>query len=376
MEQTTERNFGELINMVRVIDLTEDNSEDNAQIANNASLVASTARTIRGIAPAQPITHTGGSGGSPVFDVRDYGWESISTPVKEQNVIKALRGANLNWSVLPRPITVDGEIVKGRFANVRSDLPPGQNVLEIVGSKYKIVQNRDALEFVQDVIGTGEVVLERAGTFNGGKTVFLQGSTQGLTVGGDKIAPYVIFSNSHDGTSCVQVALTAIRVVCKNTLALALKTAPRIWSVQHTKSAESRMKAARNAGNFIGNYLTELPAFIERLQDTPVNGTQFATIAERLFPIPAATPTNRTAVSNAASQRAIFDIVYNETKDLKQFKETAWGVYNAYTDMISHSTPMRASERFAENRFARNLGGRDHERAQGIIAQVVGGIDY
>ena len=73
---------------------------------------------------------------SPVFDVRHLGWENISTPV-ENNVDAALETSHLNWTVLPRPVIVDGCPVPGRFANVRSDLPPGHNVLGIVGSKYQ-----------------------------------------------------------------------------------------------------------------------------------------------------------------------------------------------------------------------------------------------
>ena len=306
---------------------------------------------------------------SPVFDVRGLGWESFTTPVPN-NVTSALEAARLNWSVLPRPVIVDGEIVPGRIANVRSDLPPGSNVLEIVGSKYKIVQNRDAFSFVQDIISNDVVNLTRAGTFNNGKTVFVQGETKGLKANGEDIQPYVIFSNSHDGTSAVQVALTTVRVVCKNTLALALATAPRVWSIMHTKSAEARMKAARESMNFIGTYLTELPRQITSMSESTITDDDFEIVAAKLFPIPKRTDSNLTKITNATIAQAKFRMIYYNTPDLKKHIGTSWGVYNAYSDYVSHIQPIRESARFEENRFATNLRGMNMTRAQTIIEEM------
>lgn len=368
--------------MVRIIDIPagfelpetdEQNEELSQRIANSANTTAPANASL--VPNAAPIIHTGTihASGSPVFDVRDYGWEHITTSVKEQNVIAALEAGHANWSVIPRSVIVDGEIVKGRIANCRSDLPPGSNVLEIVGSKYHIIQNRDALAFVQDVLALGNVRLVRVGSLNNGKTVFLQGSTEGITVNGDKIDPYVLFSNSHDGTSAVQVCLTGMRVFCKNTLALALKNAPRIWSVMHTKSADERMKAARESMDFIATYLEALPRAIEHMQETPVSDAQFEKIANILFPIPISNGKNTTAVTNAANRQAIFEAAYRNTPDNAQWIETAWGVNNAFTDVESHSEPLRVSQRFEENRFARNMNGRKLERAQAVIMQVATG---
>lgn len=313
-------------------------------------------------------------GRSPVFDVRNLGWENISTPVGN-NVDLALEESHLGWTVLPRPVIVDGCPVPGRFANVRSDLPPGSNVLEIVGSKYHIVQNRDGLSFVQDIINNGAVTLENAGMFDGGKSVFLLAKTEGLAIGGEKIQPYVIFSNSHDGSGKVKAALTTIRVVCKNTLSLALKTADRVWSVTHTKAAVDRMNAATASMDFIGTYLTAYPATVERYMETSVSEAQFADITNRLYPVPEATKNNATSVRNAKAAREIFETVYAETPDLRAWNGTAWGVLGAYTDVLSHREPQRTTQTFEQNRFARNaIHGIDTERAQAIIMQVATGV--
>ena len=327
-------------------------------------------RPIEGDAGIPPIAVSANpamkASGSPVFDVRDFGWENISMPVPN-NVEQALGSAGLNWLVERKPVFVDGETVPFRWANTRSDLPPGKNVLEIVKSKYKIVQNYEALGFVQDVLNIGNVQLERAGMFGGGRTVYLLAKTTGLKIEGDEILPYLLFSNSHDGSSSVRVCLTTIRVRCKNTLAIALAQAPRIWSVPHTKSATERMKAAQESMNFIGQYLTVYPMFVERMAETSIGEKGFAMIAEELFPIPEPTKTNAKKVEASTEAREMFEQIYNETPDLDHIRGTAWGVYNAYSDYVSHKPALRQTENYEVNRFIDNFVGAKLEQAGRII---------
>ena len=316
-------------------------------------------------------------GKSPVFDVRGFGWEGISVPVPN-NVAQALEFGHLNWLVEKRPVTVDGKLVKGRVANVRTDIPqkdtdeyhPG--VLEIVGSKYQIVQNFEAYAFVQDVLNTNTVRLERAGSFNGGKVVFLQASTRGITIGGEPIQPYLTFVNSHDGSGKVKVFITSIRIGCRNTLAVAIGTAPRVWAVQHTKSVTEQLKAAQASMNFIGRYLSAFPMFAERMIETPISDAQFAVIANTLFPIPEKTEKNVKAWETATENHANFEIIYDETHDLEPLRGTAWGVYNAYSDFVSHKTAKRTTENFLANRFFTNIKGANLENAQHVIMAAAG----
>jgi phage/plasmid-like protein (TIGR03299 family) len=303
---------------------------------------------------------------SPVFDIRNFGWETTSKTVPN-NLEQALTNAGLNWMVTRKPVRVDGKKVPDRWANVRSDLPPGQNVLEIVKSKYSIVQNIDALGFVQDVLNMGNVTLERAGSINGGRTVFLLASTRKIRINGDTIAPYLLFSNSHDGSSSVRVCLTTFRIECANTLPIALANSPRIWSVQHTKSAEKRMKEAQKSMQFIEKYLTVYPMFVDRLMETKISEAGFARIADTLFPIPVATETNTKKVESSIEARNTFEQIYDETPDLDAIRGTAWGVYNAYSDYVSHKQAIRQTENYEMNRFIGNFVGRNLEFAQQII---------
>ena len=178
----------------------------------------------------------------------------------------------------------------------------------------------------------------------------------------------MIFSNSHDGTSSVQAALTSIRVSCSNTLALALRMAARKWSVMHTKSADDKIKAAMESMNFIQQYLTNYPIVVEEMMNTRISETQFAEIADTLYPIPIASNSNATSVRNAQNVHDTFENVYRQRPDLQQHQGTAWGVYNAVTFMESHAAPKRTTPRFEENRFIRNaMNGNRMVHAQHVI---------
>jgi phage/plasmid-like protein (TIGR03299 family) len=312
---------------------------------------------------------------SPVFDVRYLGWEHISTIV-ENNVIRAIEMAHIDWLVLPRLVIVDGMPVPGRFANVRSDLPPGSNVIEIVGSKYQIIQNKEGLAFVQNIIDSGLVTIERAGMYDEGRSVFLLAKAPDITIDGEVITPYVTFCNSHDGSGKVKAAITTVRAASNSALPVSLMSSstPRMWAITHTKSAVDHMAAASESMHFIGNYLAEYPRVVGEMMHTRVTIPQVDKITAALFPIPQATEHNKTAVTNAKDARYLFERVYGETPDLRRWEGTVWGLLCAYADVISHREPRRATATFDQNRFANNMiAGRDMERAQSIIMAIVRG---
>jgi len=64
---------------------------------------------------------------------------------------------------------------------------------------------------------------------------------------GDQVDMYLLFTNSHDGSSSIRVAITPIRVVCQNTLTYGLKAAKRTWSIRHTSGAKERLNQATMA---------------------------------------------------------------------------------------------------------------------------------
>ena len=180
-----------------------------------------------------------------MFYVREKPWHGLGTEIKEAPAsADALIVAGLDWTVEQRNVySEDGSQIPGYKVNTRST---DQATLGIVSDRYKVVQNVDAFQFTDDLLGDG-VTYETAGSLQGGRKVWmLARMPQRYIISGDEIAPYLVVMNSHDGSSGIKVAMTPIRVVCQNTLNLALNTAKRIWAAKHTENVMNRVYEARD----------------------------------------------------------------------------------------------------------------------------------
>lgn len=153
--------------------------------------------------------------------------------------------------------------VEDMFATYRKD----KNIpLGIVKQKYTVVQNSDAFKFFDDVIGKDSAIWQTAGYFGHGSRIFVSAKLPDtITVNGDSIDEYLVFTNSHNGTSGVNILFTPIRVVCQNTLNAAIKNATNIINIRHTKAVHKNISAAH-----------------EVLGIAKQQGIQFKTIAEQL----------------------------------------------------------------------------------------------
>ena len=161
-----------------------------------------------------------------MFYVRETPWHGLGTRVMEAPGSEdALELAGLNWKVRQEPIYTDNNLlIPGYKANVR-DLD--DKVLGVVTDRYKVVQNDEAFAFTDGLLGEG-VRYETAGALLDGRKVWiLARMPREFIINGEQISPYLVFSNTHDGSGAIKVAVTPIRVVCNNTLNLALSTSKR-----------------------------------------------------------------------------------------------------------------------------------------------------
>lgn len=178
-----------------------------------------------------------------MFYTREKPWHGLGVRVEEAPTsTDALRLAGLDWEVAQEPIfTETGDAIAGYKVNVRDR---DRKVLGVVSDRYKIIQNKEAFAFTDTLLGRG-VRYETAGSLQEGKRVWLLARLpREYIIAGERISPYLVFSNSHDGSGAVRVALTPIRVCCNNTLNLALDTARRSWSIQ-MQSKKGKTVSAR-----------------------------------------------------------------------------------------------------------------------------------
>lgn len=200
-----------------------------------------------------------------MFYTRTAPWHGLGVRVEEVLGSKeALIQAGLDWKVEQTDVyAASGERIPGYKANIR-DID--RSVLGIVGDRYKIVQNEEAFAFTDGLLGEG-VKYETAGSLAGGKIVWMLAKLpEKYIISGDAIEPYLVFCNSHDGSGAIRVAMTPVRVVCQNTLNLALKGASRVWSARHTGNVMNRMDEARETLQLANAYMSQLGRSINKLQ--------------------------------------------------------------------------------------------------------------
>lgn len=289
-----------------------------------------------------------------MFYTRERPWHGLGTRVEEApSSREALRLAGLDWQVLQKPImTTDGQMVKGFRANVRDR---DSRVLGVVTDRYKVVQNEDAFAFTDDLLGEG-VTYETAGSLQDGrKTWLLAELPQRYIISGDEIAPYLVFMNAHDGSGSIKVAMTPVRVVCMNTLNLALATAKRCWSTAHTGDIRAKIEDARDTLLFAETYMGELGKAVERLRQIRLSDRQVMAYIDQLFPLyEDPTPVQK---KNLLRMKEDVRIRYADAPDLQHVGKNGYRFINAVSDFATHAKPLRESATHRENLFARTVEG-------------------
>jgi len=269
---------------------------------------------------------------------------------------EALKAAGLDWEVIQVPVYVkNGEYhqVEGAVANIRST---DNYCLGIVSEKYKVVQNKEAFSWTDALIGEG-VRYETAGSLRNGKRVFLMAKLPERSLLGDAFVPYLVFTNGHDGTFGVEVVMTPVRVVCMNTLNLALRDAPRAWSTRHKGDMESKLEEARDTLTKANIYMNNLERECERLAKKSFNPAEVREILDLLFPVPNEEASKR-KVDNLVYLRKSFENCLNRD-DIKKFTNTAYQMVNAASDFVTHTKPLRNTKTARERVFNSFIDGND-----------------
>lgn len=289
-----------------------------------------------------------------MFYVRETPWHGLGTKVMEAPSSKeALRLAGLDWNVVQEPIyTENEEIIEGYKANVRDS---DRRVLGVVTDRYKIIQNEEAFAFTDELLGEG-VRYETAGSLmNGRKVWILARMPQEYIISGERISPYLVFSNTHDGSGAVKVALTPIRVVCQNTLNLALATAKRSWAMIHTGAVKEKMQEARDTLSLASTYMTHLGKEFEALRMKKLADKQVMDYIEILLPIEDDSTPQQT--KNMKRLREDMKLRYFEAPDLQDVGKNAYRFINAVSDFATHASPLRKTASYKENLFAKTMDG-------------------
>lgn len=286
--------------------------------------------------------------------VGDRPWHGLGTMLDNPPTVEeAIRLAGLDWNVMLQPLysKVEGaEISTDHRATIRqSDL----KVLGVVGPGYHAVQNKDAFAFFQPVVESGKVEIETAGSLREGRRVWMLAKVKGCdadVVAGDQVKGYFLLANSHDGTITLRLGFTGTRVVCSNTMAMALgKGNGKMLRIRHTKGAEEAMQQLHS---IIDWSQQEFAASVEQMRSLANKGVTEATLRAYVRKVFQKTVEDKTVAEE--EEEVKFERLENNIiplfekgrgNDLPGVKGTMWAAYNAVSEYLTWNRGRSASNR-------------------------------
>lgn len=277
-------------------------------------------------------------------------WNSVGYDVsKAQDLGQVLQTSGLDYDVMKMPLALTGDsntVVPNRFVTARPE-GGGLHLYDVVSDKFEIVQNRDAFDFV-NFMGS-DVRFVKAGETQSGM-VYIIGALPEVNILGDAFTPYVLFRNGFNGKTKITAAISPLRIVCQNQFNFAFRNANNAITIRHVRNAEAKLEEARETLRMCGDYMQELSDMAEHFAGMKITDQQMERVVKFLFPIPEDTAINPFKRKNLEDQRTAF-LKAHQQDDNANFRGTAWGLINAYTDFITHKEPAgKRSDRF-EGKF-------------------------
>ena len=282
------------------------------------------------------------NGRASMFYVDDPPWHGLGTRLAAPPTSReAIEAAGLDWTVAKVPLHGVGEThsheLPDRFALLREDLIGDRDghVFGITGPEYVPLQNRHAFEFFDPLVQEGHAWYVTAGALGRGERVWIQAQLPGdiEVASGDRVRRFLLLSNSHDGKSGVQIQLTPVRVVCNNTLMVALSDGHAI-NIRHGLDMADRLEQAKALLGLVNQRYDEVAELFRRMAATELTRERALRYFEHVFPNDTTPGAHRRAQD--VRRWALHFYEHGRGTDLPEVRGTLWAAYNGVTELMDH----------------------------------------
>ena len=287
------------------------------------------------------------NGQTAFASLREPAWHGLGTVFEnEVTTAEMLKLAHLdNWNVRLEDVAIPDGFASDRSYSFVTRTNPFDNtkndVLGVVGERYVPLQNEDLFDF-GDLMLDGGGRWETAGSIKGGRQVFGSLALERETIldpngVSDKVNTYLLINTSHDGSVAIQASITPVRVVCANTLNLALsslkgnKGVKQSFKIRHTATASGKVQQAREALGLANTYMDKFDELAKKMIETEITKAKFDEIVALAYPAP-----EKDAKGSFKKHNDKIDLInsiyvgqYNNT-----IAGTAWGAFNALTERL------------------------------------------
>jgi phage/plasmid-like protein (TIGR03299 family) len=270
----------------------------------------------------------------------------IFTQDEEVTTETMLQEAKLaNWNVRLSPVTEHvpeswNDVSNASLVIRDNPFNGGTDILATVGKRYKPVQNEELFAFADAIHdANADCRWESAGSLRSGKVVFgtvdiprtMVLDPQGAN---DETKLYLIVWTSHDGSVAVQAAVTPVRVVCQNTLNLAMRNAKQSFKIRHTQSVEGRIQVARETLGLALGYFDEFEKEAQGLFNQAITDAEFSKLIQTIYPKP--DKDLKGAMKKWENKVVLLDDLYHNSPTNSTIKGTKWGAFNAITERLDY----------------------------------------
>ena len=283
-------------------------------------------------------------------------WHNLGTYVEGDAMTaeQAIESASLDWDVatvpVARPVWAGGDFsdfsrptweeIPNRKAVIRTDT---QEIFELVSDKYQPIQNAEAFKFFDAIVGTGDAVYHTVGSLFGGRRVWILAKINGQYTldNGEKLESYILLDNSHDGNSSLRMRLTAVRVVCANTLSSATSSKAQ-FSARHTSGILDKVSEARD---LLGLNEAYMQRFMEQCNSVASEAFDSEQMERLIYKTLNLNPTKNPQDQRSASKRVgadLLDSLYQSGTG--NSGRTRWDAFNAVTEYLDYHKGGRTVE--------------------------------
>ena len=278
---------------------------------------------------------------------REPAWHGLGTVfTEEKNTTEMLEAANLNgWNVRLQDMEIPSTLTSDKSYQYVLRTNPTNNtqtdVLGIVGERYVPLQNEDLFSFGDNILDGGGR-WETAGAIKGGRVVFGSLALERETIldptgVADKVKTYLLINTSHDGSIAIQASITPVRVVCANTLNLALNQKKKkngvkqSFKIRHTQTAEGKIQIARETLGMANAYMDEFDIMAKAMIEKEVSAKQFNDIILAAYAKPEKDV--KGAITKWENKVDIINDIYTGEFN-GMIAGNAWGAFNALTERL------------------------------------------
>jgi len=278
---------------------------------------------------------------------REPAWHGLGTVfTEEKNTNEMLVAANLNgWNVrledMPIPSHLTSDKAYQYVVRTNPTTDTQIDVLGVVGERYHVLQNEDLFSFGDNILDGGGR-WETAGSIKGGRVVFGSLALERKTVldpngVADVVKTYLLINTSHDGSIAIQASITPVRVVCANTLNLALNRTRKkdgvkqSFKIRHTQTANGKVQIARETLGMANKYMDEFDKMAHAMISKEISAKDFNDIILAAYPKPEKDA--KGAIKKWENKVDMINDIYTGEFN-GMIAGNAWGAFNALTERL------------------------------------------